>query len=161
MTIVSSDLHFLSDLTEWKTDDIFVSLNDKRTARMNDRYNMSKLMEILIVRHFVSLYATDYPAVFNTVNRGWCQSNLPNEIAATVLKNQENLMEGTTEEEARSAVLASTFGRESHGKHVRNGGLLSESCFITSKDGAAAGEKLWTQLSSKLEKIRPNVMQGF
>ncbi|CCD45171.1 hypothetical protein BofuT4_P008880.1 [Botrytis cinerea T4] len=67
----------------------------------------------------------------------------------------------TTEEGAISLVFATSFGKESHGKYVGNGRLLSESCFVTSKDGAVAGEKLWTQLSSKLEKIRPNVMQGF
>ncbi|ATZ49512.1 hypothetical protein BCIN_04g06500 [Botrytis cinerea B05.10] len=127
LTVVSSDLHFLSDFSEWKTDDIFASLNDKKSARMNDRYNVSKLIEILLVRHFVSVHGTNYPVVFNTVQ----------------------------------PVFATSFGKESHGKYVGNGRLLSESCFVTSKDGAVAGEKLWTQLSSKLEKIRPNVMQGF
>lgn len=38
-TIVSSDLHFLSDFPERKTGDIFAALNDRNTARMNDRYN--------------------------------------------------------------------------------------------------------------------------
>ncbi|KAF7931137.1 uncharacterized protein EAE97_009346 [Botrytis byssoidea] len=160
MTVVSSDLHFLSDFAEWKSDDIFESLNDKGTARMNDRYNLSKLMEILIVRHFVSLHGTDYPVVFNTVHPGWCQPNLANEIATIFLKKVENCMGRTTEEGARSLVFATSFGKESHGKYVGNGGLLSESSFVTSKDGAAAGEKLWTQLSIKLEKIRPNVRQG-
>lgn len=36
----------------------------------------------------------------------------------------------------------------------------SESCFVRSKDGVAAGEKLWTQMASKLENIRPGVMEG-
>ncbi|KAK6601161.1 short-chain dehydrogenase reductase family [Botrytis cinerea] len=76
-------------------------------------------------------------------------------------KKLEGFMGRTTEEGAISLVFATSFGKESHGKYVGNGRLLSESCFVTSKDGAVAGEKLWTQLSSKLEKIRPNVMQGF
>ncbi|TGO32755.1 hypothetical protein BHYA_0291g00110 [Botrytis hyacinthi] len=160
MTIVSSDLHFLSDFSEWKSDDIFTLLNDKKTARMNDRYNVSKLMVILVVRHFVSLYGPNYPVIFNTVQPGWCQSSLSTEIATPFQKKIENFMGRTTEEGARSLVFATSFGKESHGKYVGNGGLLSESCFVTSKDGAAAGEKLWTQLSSKLERIRPNVMQG-
>ncbi|KAM0141894.1 hypothetical protein ACHAP3_001887 [Botrytis cinerea] len=161
VTVVSSDLHFLSDFSEWKTDDIFASLNDKKSARMNDRYNVSKLIEILLVRHFVSVHGTNYPVVFNTVQPGWCQSNLSTEIATPFQKKLEGFMGRTTEEGARSLVFATSFGKESHGKYVGNGRLLSESCFVTSKDGAVAGEKLWTQLSSKLEKIRPNVMQGF
>lgn len=39
--------------------------------------------------------------------------------------------------------------------------INSESCFVTSRDGAAAGEKFWTQFFSKLEKIRLGGMQGF
>ncbi|KAF7896530.1 hypothetical protein EAF00_006544 [Botryotinia globosa] len=149
-----------NDFTEWKSDDTFESLNDKRTARMNDRYNLSKLMEILIVRHFVSLYGTDYPVVFNTVHPGWCESNLSNEIATTFLKKVENCMGRTSEEGARNLVFAISYGKKTHGKYVGNGGLLSESSFVTTEEGAAAGEKLWTQLSIKLEKIRPNVRQG-
>ncbi|TGO26871.1 hypothetical protein BPAE_0051g00060 [Botrytis paeoniae] len=110
-TIVSSDLHFLSDFSEWKSDDIFAPLNDKKPARMNDRYNVSKLMEILVVRHFASLYGPNYPVVFNTVHPGWCQSNLSNEIATNFLKKLENFMRRKTEEGARSLVLATTFGR--------------------------------------------------
>ncbi|TGO74625.1 hypothetical protein BELL_0267g00120 [Botrytis elliptica] len=142
MTIVPSDLHFLSDFLEWKSDDIFASLNDKETARMNDRYSVPKLMEILVVRHFVSLHGPNYPVIFN-------------------IEQPENFMGRTTEEGARRLVFATSFGEKSHGKYIGNGGLLSESCFVTSQDGAAAGEKLWTQLSSKLERIQPNVMEGF
>ncbi|KAF7908083.1 uncharacterized protein EAF01_003838 [Botrytis porri] len=158
MTIVSSDLHFLSDFSEWQIDDIFTTLNGKKTAHMDDRYNVSKLMEILIVCHFVSLYGADYPVVFNTLHPGWSQSNLSDEIVTPFLKKLGNCMGRITEEGAKSLVLATTFGKESHGKYVGNGGHLSESSYVTSKDGAAACDKLWTQLSSKSEKIRPNVM---
>ncbi|KAF5868472.1 putative short-chain dehydrogenase reductase protein [Botrytis fragariae] len=112
--MVSSDLHFLSDFSEWKTDDIFASL-----------HNVSKLMEIHIVRHFVSLYGTNYPVVFNTVQPGWRQSNLSTEIATLFQKKLESFMERTTEEGARSLVFATSFGKKSLGKYVENGGLLS------------------------------------
>ncbi|ESZ92045.1 hypothetical protein SBOR_7575 [Sclerotinia borealis F-4128] len=123
-------------------------------------YNVSKLMEILVVRHFVSLHGSNYPIVFNTVQPGWCQSNLTTEITTSFEKKVENFMGRTTEEGARSLVFATSLGKESHGKHVGDGGLLSESFFVTSKDGSATGEKLWNQLSSKLQKIRPGVMLG-
>ncbi|TEY46850.1 hypothetical protein BOTCAL_0312g00070 [Botryotinia calthae] len=125
MTIVSSDLHFLGEFSEWKTDVIFASLNDKKFARMNDRYNVSKLIEIILVRHFVSVHGTNYPVVFNTVQPGWCQSSLSTEIATPFQKKLEEFMGRTTEEGARNLVFATSFGKESHGKCVGNGGLLS------------------------------------
>ncbi|KAF7924864.1 hypothetical protein EAE99_006341 [Botrytis elliptica] len=149
---------------------------------MNDRYSVPKLMEILVVRHFVSLHGPNYPVIFNIEQPGWCQSNLSTEIATQFQKKIENFMGRTTEEGARRLVFATSFGEKSHGKYIGNGGLLSsvhhpsmirtdrkqlltsnyrESCFVTSQDGAAVGEKLWTQLSSKLERIQPNVMEGF
>lgn len=51
MTVVSSDLHFLSDFKEWKSDDIFESLNDKKKARMNDRYMNYLLHECHLAKH--------------------------------------------------------------------------------------------------------------
>jgi hypothetical protein len=36
----------------------------------------------------------------------------------------------------------------------------SESSFVNSKAGAAAGEKLWKELAAKLERISPGVMEN-
>lgn len=46
MTILSSDLHFLSGFPERKSGDIFTTLNDKKTARMNDRYVHRSLKDV-------------------------------------------------------------------------------------------------------------------
>lgn len=37
LAIVSSEVHFWSNLSEWRTPDIFKTLNDKETAKMGER----------------------------------------------------------------------------------------------------------------------------
>lgn len=82
-------------------------------------------MDILVVRHLGSLHGKNYPVVFNTVQPGWCKSNLSDEMSSPFGKKIENFMGRTTEEGARSLVLATSFGKESHGKYVGDGGILS------------------------------------
>ncbi|PQE07467.1 short-chain dehydrogenase protein [Rutstroemia sp. NJR-2017a BBW] len=51
-------------------------------------------------------------------------------------------------------------GRESHGKYISDGVFKCESSFVTSKAGAAVGEKLWKELATKLERISPGVIEN-
>ncbi|KAJ8059558.1 hypothetical protein OCU04_011215 [Sclerotinia nivalis] len=67
-----------------------------------------------------------------------------------------------TREGASGLVFAASFGKEPHGKYFGNGDFYRDPArFVKSKDGFAAGQKLWVQMSDKLEKIRLGVMQGF
>lgn len=78
-----------------------------------------------MVRHFVSLHGPNYPVMFNAVQPGWCQSSLSTNTTASFEKKAENFIGRTTEEGVRSLVFATSLGKESHGKYVGNGGILS------------------------------------
>ncbi|KAM3072531.1 hypothetical protein ACMFMG_009327 [Clarireedia jacksonii] len=161
LTAVSSDLHVVANFAERKSDNIFEVMNEKEKAHMADRYNVSKLMLILIVRHFVLLKGLDYPVVLNTVNPGFCYSDLAKENQSRpAFKVFQSVMARSGEEGARNMVVATEIGRESHGKYISDGVIKCESSFVNSKAGAAAGEKVWKELAAKLETISPGVMQN-
>jgi retinol dehydrogenase-12 len=68
LTIVTSELHAMSDLPERKDKSgrIFDTLNNPAKAKMTTRYNVSKLLEMLALRQIVETHApTGYPVVLN------------------------------------------------------------------------------------------------
>ena len=81
LTIVSSEVH------EWATFDernapegkLFERLNEKvvngKEVSLNNRYQVSKLLEVLFVRAFCERYPeSDIPVTVNLVNPGFCHS---------------------------------------------------------------------------------------
>ena len=50
LTIVSSEVHFVTAFPERRASSVFATLNDEKTARMADRYNVSKMLEVLSCR---------------------------------------------------------------------------------------------------------------
>jgi retinol dehydrogenase-12 len=78
-------------------------------------------MLILIVRQFVLLKGPEFPVVLNTVNPGFCKSDLAREHAGSAFKVFESVMARSGEEGARNLVVATAAGRESHGKYISDG----------------------------------------
>ena len=89
------------------------------------RYPTSKLLEILIVRHLTSLSGSKTggksAVVINTVNPGFCHSELTREASGFPINVLKATMARTTEEGSRNLVIAASAGKESHGEYVSNG----------------------------------------
>lgn len=70
------------------------------------RYQTSKLLEVLLVRHLTSLRgsktANSSAVVINTVNPGFCHSELTREISNIVVTVAKALLARTTEEGSRN-----------------------------------------------------------
>ncbi|MCJ1297752.1 hypothetical protein MMC08_000540 [Hypocenomyce scalaris] len=164
LTVVTSALHFRAKFEERKRQGIFGALNDKKTAKMADRYNTSKLLEILIVRHLTSFsgFKTGETSavVINTVNPGFCHSELTREASGFPINVAKAIMARTTEEGSRDLVIAASAGKESHGEYVSDGHVAGVSQFVASEKGAAAGQRVWEELSQKLEAIQPNILHN-
>lgn len=90
-----------------------------------DRYNVSKLLEVLIVRHLTSLSGTKTAGsgavVINTVNPGFCHSELGREFTNPLISVVKALIARTAEEGSRNLILAASAGKESHGQYITNG----------------------------------------
>ena len=88
------------------------------------RYNISKLLGLLIVRHLAPMLENS-GVVLNAVSPGYCSSSLAREIDNIAYRVGERLLARTTEEGGRMLVIAAGWGKESHGKYLGDGGLKS------------------------------------
>lgn len=76
LTIVASDVHFVTHFREKDVPEgrIFAKLNEP-TENMQERYFVSKLMEVLVVRAWADRKpASQIPVTINFVNPGYCKS---------------------------------------------------------------------------------------
>lgn len=77
MTITSSEVHGHTTFPQKSAPpgQIFNSLNDEATADMDDRYPVSKLLEVFDVRAFAERHPSSaFPVTLNCVNPGLCHS---------------------------------------------------------------------------------------
>jgi retinol dehydrogenase-12 len=160
LVIVSSDTHEMTSLPERKsTNGIFNLLNDKSKADMRMRYANSKLIEVLTVREIVAKHApAGYPVVINYVNPGFCRSELMRDMPMTQKIMYPLMNARTSEVGSRVLVFAASGGRENHGKYISDAQIIEPSKFVRSEEGRKTGEKVWQELSAKLEKIQPDIL---
>ncbi|PGH31738.1 hypothetical protein GX50_05461 [[Emmonsia] crescens] len=159
--IVTSETHAMAEFPEWKSPNTFEKLDDKKTLNMKERYEASKLLEILLVREIAPKLA-DSGVVLNMINPGFCQSELMREVHWLVLVIKTmltHIMVRTTEVGSRTLVAAAASGDESHGAYMTDGKVSNRhlSTFVKSEDGKTAGKKVWEELKVILENIAPGV----
>ena len=77
LTVVSSEAHIFANWVE-KTapeGELFNTMNDKKTASMVNRYSVSKLLEVFVVREIAERTPAErYPVTLNCLNPGLCHS---------------------------------------------------------------------------------------
>ncbi|KAL8906732.1 MAG: hypothetical protein Q9207_001858 [Kuettlingeria erythrocarpa] len=122
LTIVSSEVHFLTSLPEKSSPNIFEKLNDEATADMDPRYPVSKLLEVFYCRELAPRMrqnASKANVVLNFVTPGLCHSELTREgsWSTYILKL---LLARTTEVGSRNFLWATQAGPESHGGYIAN-----------------------------------------
>lgn len=157
LTIVSSEVHEQAKFPEWKTPNTFATLSNRDTANMGERYQTSKLLEVLVCRAIAPKIAGK-GVILNYVNPGLCHSELSRE-APFFLEVLKFFLARSTEVGSRTLVAAAEAGPESHGKYIYNcqPNEAAVSQFVRSEDGQKAADKVWTELAEILEKIKPGV----
>ena len=89
------------------------------------RYPVSKLLELLIVRHLISLrgskMADSSSVIMNCVNPGLCHSELTREFGSVAVNIFLALLARTAEEGSRNLVFAVSAGKGSHGQYISDG----------------------------------------
>jgi len=160
LVIVSSEVHARSSMPERSSANIFKTLNDKETANMPDRYNVSKLLEVLYTRELAArTKESGKPQVIiNYLNPGLCHSSLAREIEGWAFYMVKALLARPTEHGSRTLVHAAEAGPETHGQYLSNCCIAEPSAFVRSKEGAEAQKRVWDELSQKLERIQPGIM---
>ncbi|EHY56323.1 hypothetical protein HRR83_008576 [Exophiala dermatitidis] len=157
LIIVSSEVHAWAKFPEWKAPNTFATLSNRETANMNERYQASKLLEVLACRALAPKLAGK-GVILNYVNPGLCHSELSRDgpFFVSILKF---FLARSTEVGSRTLVSAAEAGPESHGKYIYdcepNDNALSP--FVRSEDGKKASEKIWKELAEILDQIQPGI----
>ncbi|KAF9699653.1 hypothetical protein EKO04_002435 [Ascochyta lentis] len=162
LTITSSEVHGWAAFEERKAPDgkIFATLStkpEKMAGVMEERYQVSKLLEVLAIRAMVEKKsATQIPVTINCVNPGLCHSELARESgwALAILKF---FLARSTELGSRNLVHAASLGPESHGQYVSDCVVGQPSRYVLSQEGWKDQQRVWTELSAKLERIQKGV----
>ncbi|KAK1758993.1 hypothetical protein QBC47DRAFT_336586 [Echria macrotheca] len=167
-TFTGSFTHWWADkpFVEKKNDNILASLNNKETARMSERYYLSKLIQLLVSRELAEeLTKSPKPGkvIVSVLNPGFVATQIMRrsskafKIYLAVLRK---VMALTPEEGGRMLVLASEGDEEMHGKYLNSGKISEPSDWVMSAEGKQIQEKLWGEVTALLESIHPGIMQN-
>jgi len=165
LTIVSSEVHYFTGFPERKSPSIFGTLNDPKGARMMDRYNVSKLLEVLACRHIARNHPISQLRVtLNFVNPGLCLSELQrdNPLSLRIIGwFLMTFLARTTEVGSRTLVHAATeVGTETHGKYLTNCKVRACADLVEGPDGKTLQDRVWQELCEKLEAIEPGITKN-
>jgi retinol dehydrogenase-12 len=169
LTIVSSDAHIFSSFEEQKQENIFESLRTKAGARMvlGERYNVSKLLEILVCQYWTSEsgpMGPKYSITLNMINPGFCRSDLTREVQgvlAYAFAVFKFLFARSTEVGSRTLVHAAVAGEETHGKYLSECQAIDTSPITKGEEGLLLSRRVWEELSTILDDIEPGVAENF
>ncbi|CAD0110668.1 unnamed protein product, partial [Aureobasidium uvarum] len=161
LTIVASEVHHWTDLPERKKgDSIFDTLATPELSEMGVRYPVSKLMDVFCTRALVEKATPSYPVTINTMNPGFCYSELSRETTGLAFQLMYKLLARTTEVGSRTLVAAALASHDTHGQYMSDCLVEPPSKFVRSEEGKKTQERVWAELSAKLEEIQPGILKN-
>ncbi|KAJ9495856.1 hypothetical protein H2202_008650 [Exophiala xenobiotica] len=161
LEIVSSEVHHFTKFPQANTEDIYQTLNDEKAYNGFDRYNVSKLMEVLFVRELVARLNESQPSpppvIITLVNPGLCRSALDRDMSP-VLRwvgfVMRALIGRSTEVGSRTLVYGACAGPESHGEFMSDGKNQEVEAWIYSDTGKKVQKKVFEQTMKVLDGRR-------
>lgn len=124
LTLTGSFVHFGTAFPERNNERIFRSLAEKEGARMNDRYNVSKMIELLCLRELASELtksAEDGRVIASLINPGYVDTQIQREsqgMQKLKVWAQRRVFARKTEVGSRTLVSAAEGGDETHGAYL-------------------------------------------
>ncbi|KAJ8063552.1 hypothetical protein OCU04_007424 [Sclerotinia nivalis] len=165
IVIVCSEAHRLTTFKEVNAPDIYEKLNNEQQGYDGqDRYGVSKLLQLLFVRELIqrlnTTKSTTPPVIINLANPGLCKSTLDRGRGATFKVFAfiaHALLGRTAEVGARTYVLGASAGPESHGEFMSDGVVQEAEGWIYTDVGKKVQKKVFEQTMKVLEKRSPGV----
>ncbi|GAA6030872.1 hypothetical protein JCM8097_008917 [Rhodosporidiobolus ruineniae] len=163
LTIVSSEVHYWAKFAELesyksgKNPSILAVLNDQTVYGGFDRYNISKLLNVFLVREFNKLPQVRGKVVVNAVCPGFTQSSLRNE-APWPIAGLMNLLARPTANSAKNLVFASLVDTSSaeydpEGAFVSHCKVQPPSDFVLSDEGKEVSKKVFEEMKEEWGKV--------
>ncbi|KAG8215354.1 hypothetical protein J3R82DRAFT_8951 [Butyriboletus roseoflavus] len=170
LVVVASDFHYSAVLPE----DVKGSSNPvaKLSSRdyrdhsaMHRRYPQTKLLNVFFVRALQDRLQSITPLTVNSVNPGFCHSNLTRNIRGVFLIVQmfimKTLLAWTSEQGSRQLVYAAIGGREDEdhmkGAFVSKAEVVEPSDFVLSEEGKKMQDNVWRETIQTLTKKAPQL----
>jgi hypothetical protein len=132
-----------------------------------NRYEISKLIQILFVREFISrtsakTQASSPSVVIDLVNPGLCVSTLATRsdtsaVIRTVNSIAYKIIGRTTEVGSRTLVLGAAAGPSSHGEYMSDGENQAVESWIYTDMGKKVQQKVFEQTIKVLELRKPGI----
>ncbi|KAF9447064.1 NAD(P)-binding protein [Macrolepiota fuliginosa MF-IS2] len=169
IVIVSSEVHFWTTFEDKVLDspNAFEVLGSKEYCTpqiMKLRYLDTKLLGVFFARALNSRIK-DQPIIVNTVNPGFCRTELHRNMAGLVTWLLELVFGRTAEQGSRQLIWAAVGtpkGDEGaldnlKGAYISFADIHPPSDFVLGEEGKKKEDKLWNDLVSTLEKVDPRV----
>jgi len=161
LSITSSGVHFWTKIPERLSaspNALFPALADRSLANLQERYMVSKLLEVFYVRAFTDAHPADsFPVTINFVDPGLCWSNLGGEKGGWGLYVMRLALARSTEYGSRTIAHAGLQGKETHGQFLASCKVRDVARFVTSEEGVQLQGQVYEEVNAKLEKIRSGV----
>ncbi|KAF2702995.1 NAD(P)-binding protein [Pleomassaria siparia CBS 279.74] len=162
VVVVSSDAHLFARFAERNEAAIFpcFKLKEKMTE---DRYNVSKLLSVWVVRELGVRMAAHDPVIVNALNPGFCRSDLFRHAPFPLnwfVGFSLALLGRTSEVGSRTLMTAAAAGRESHGLYMDCCEVRDPSAFAIGEEGQRLQKKVFDELMEELDRIVPGVSKN-
>ncbi|KAL4900493.1 hypothetical protein BDW74DRAFT_188151 [Aspergillus multicolor] len=170
ITVLTSQVHAWPDFPQ-STDPrgIFAALSDKTTARMDERYPITKLLNVYFTQELVEQLRTEtgeVPVIINMLDTGFCHSELSREnrgIEEFGFNIFKAIFARREEVGARTTVTAASAGVETHGRYMVNGLVADEALSerVYNGEGRRIQKRLWGEFVDIVEGVKPGVTAEF
>ncbi|CAF9943735.1 MAG: hypothetical protein ALECFALPRED_001160 [Alectoria fallacina] len=162
LVFVTSFVHWMTQFPEREEEKIFEALADEKKARMDDRYNLSKLLEMYGIQEIAEQVTASKKGkiVVNHSNPGWVITEVMREwtgLKLLIFKIARTIFARSTEVGSRTTVNAAEGGEETHGQFLDDCTIGERSPLLQDQ---AVQKRVWSELSEKLEKIQPGILQN-
>lgn len=130
----------------------------------HDRYNVSKLLEVLVVRELAGILDENkVPVTLNALNPGLCRTQLFRSLPFGIRHVVQGILYTIgrpPEMGSRTLVSAAAAGPETHGQYLDTAEVWHVSNFVASDEGAEAQRRVWAELLGILEGVQPGISKN-
>ncbi|KAJ5696141.1 hypothetical protein N7536_006553 [Penicillium majusculum] len=156
LTIVTSEVHFRTEFEAKDAPNILARLDEPSSfGKGMDRYNTSKLLNILWLRELSSKVGSNL--IVNGVNPGLCASTLHRSDTPSGINTFNKVFAWTAAQGGHNLVDAAVQHSQAQGAYLSEQTIKKLSPFVLSTQGKKAQTKVWNKTVALLQEQLPGV----
>ncbi|KAJ7354473.1 hypothetical protein DFH08DRAFT_922857 [Mycena albidolilacea] len=167
IVVVGSELYHFGTIPKevLKRGDILTTLGSAEYCTpktMQTFYNVTKLISMFFVRALNARLDPSTPLIVNTVNPGFCVSELRRDLPAPIswiMAIMEAIMAFSTEEGSRQLVFGAVGPGALRGEYINQSQVEEASDFVIGPVGQKVEGQLWDEMIEILGKVDPRVLK--